>query len=244
MELFSGTGSVGQVARALGFEVVSVDIDDTWKPDICKDIRKLRPEEIYNFCNRNVINVVWASPDCSQYSHLRNCMPHIPRNIARSNEIVMATLSLIRRINPFAWFLENPATGKLKDQHFIKNIEYKDCCYCRYNKSLPFKKHTRIWGKGVQHWNSPKMCKTYSNLNAKSKLNRMLQAYGKTCAYYKKHGSHKYSVGSYKRRNLETSNISKTERLKIPSKLLHNLLHPIINELQNHKSGTQKNTRV
>jgi site-specific DNA-cytosine methylase len=215
----------------LGFEVISVDIDKTWKPDICSDICNLKAIDIYAFCNTKIIDVVWASPDCSQYSHVRNCMPHIPPNIKKSNTIVLSTLKLIKKLNPDYWFLENPATGRLKNQFFMELIPYKDCCYCRYNKDIPFRKHTRIWGNGVSHWKNPKMCKIYSNINEKAISRRLLQLHGKSCNYYRTHGSHKYSVAGHNRRNTETSNLSRTERLKIPKHLLKSLLKPLINKL-------------
>ena len=39
LDLFSGTGSVADVYRAHGYEVVTVDIDGRWKPDIKVDVR-------------------------------------------------------------------------------------------------------------------------------------------------------------------------------------------------------------
>lgn len=240
LELFAGTGSVGKMARVLGFQVISVDINRTWKPDICADIRTLNPEDIFAFSKTKCIDVIWASPDCSQYSHIRNCMPHIVPKIKKSNKLVLATLKLIKKLKPRYWFLENPATGRLKEQVFMKKIPYKDCCYCRYNKSVPFRKHTRIWGNGVRHWKRPKMCKVYSSVNQRAISNRLSQEYGKCCDYYKRHGSHRYSVASYKRRNSETSNLSRTQRLKIPKQLLKHLLKPILKKLhttQHEASG-------
>ena len=34
LELFKGTGSVGKVAKKLGFSIVSVDLEKKFKPDI------------------------------------------------------------------------------------------------------------------------------------------------------------------------------------------------------------------
>jgi hypothetical protein len=41
------------------------------------------------------------------------------------------------------YFIENPQTGKLKDQEFMKDLPFVDCDYCMYGK--PYRKRTRIW---------------------------------------------------------------------------------------------------
>jgi hypothetical protein len=64
LELFSGTGSVGRVAKALGWEVVSLDLKNA---DINLDILdwnfEVFPVGHFDF--------VWASPPCTEYSELK-----------------------------------------------------------------------------------------------------------------------------------------------------------------------------
>ena len=55
LELFSGTGSVGKVAKTLGWEVVSLDLKNA---DINEDILKWDYEKY----EPNYFDFVWASP--------------------------------------------------------------------------------------------------------------------------------------------------------------------------------------
>ena len=62
LELFSGTGSVGNVASDMGFEVISVDRDlpATHKCDIMDWNCKQYPP--------NYFDVLWMSPPFTEYS--------------------------------------------------------------------------------------------------------------------------------------------------------------------------------
>lgn len=227
LELFCGTGSVGQVAKEMGWEVISVDINPRWKPDICIDICELDADAINEKYGK--IDVIWASPDCSQYSQILNGYPKYKRKLQESNRVVEHTLALIAKLNPTYWFMENPATGLLKEQDFMKNIQWKDCCYCRYNKGRAFRKHTRIWGSGVSKWANPRMCARYATKEPRPgeaivAKRRRLQKHGLTCEFYRIHGRHDMTVGSNVSRYPYTTNLSKLDRLRIPRKLIWDLL--------------------
>ena len=86
LELFSGTGSVGKVARAMGIEVTSLDRD--MPADIQADImhwnnRTFQPHEF---------DIIWASPPCTEYSRAKTIGE---RNIAQANMVVERTLEVI-----------------------------------------------------------------------------------------------------------------------------------------------------
>ena len=79
MELFSGTGSVGKVARQLGYEVTSPD------KDMMADYRCDIMDFDYEAFEPGTIDVIWASPPCTEYSRAKTIGT---RNIAFANVIV------------------------------------------------------------------------------------------------------------------------------------------------------------
>ena len=72
LELFSGTGSVGKVAREKGWDVVSVDIDP--RADINVDIME------WDYRSSGMtFDVVWGSPPCTMYSKYQDV--HSPKHL-------------------------------------------------------------------------------------------------------------------------------------------------------------------
>ena len=135
LELFSGTGSVGEVFRERGWEVVSLDRD--MPADIRRDVMDWGYQEAFD---PGHFDFVWASPLCTEYSKAQTVGA---RKLEESTAIVQRTLDIIRYLSPFAWALENPQTGLLKWQPPMENIPYQDLDYCKYG--MPYRKRTRIW---------------------------------------------------------------------------------------------------
>ena len=65
LELFSGTQSVGKVARELGFEVVCLD------RDMDADIKCEIMDWDYKVYEPGSFDVIWASPPCTEYSRAK-----------------------------------------------------------------------------------------------------------------------------------------------------------------------------
>ena len=145
LELFSGTGSIGKVARKLHWYVVSLDLKDA---DINCDILdwdyKQYPRGYYDF--------IWASPPCTEYSIAKQTGV---RKLDKANKIVLRTLEIIDYFKPSVWFIENPQTGLLKKQVFMEGLSYKDIDYCKYG--MPYRKRTRLWNN-LENWKPRKLC--------------------------------------------------------------------------------------
>ena len=146
LELFSGTGSVGKVARELGFEVVSLDRD--MEADIKTDIMNWD----FSTYSEGDFDVIWASPPCTEYSRAKTIGI---RDIAGANEVVKRTLDIMDYLKPKYWIIENPETGLLKRQYFMVGIPFDNVDYCKYG--LPYRKRTTLWNN-VDNWVPKPLC--------------------------------------------------------------------------------------
>ena len=146
LEMFSGTGSVGLVAKSLGFNVISLDLKNA---DINTDILKWD----YKQFDRNHFDFIWSSPPCNEYSIAKT---RGIRNIEYSNSIVLKTIEIIKYFNPKYFVIENPQTGLLKHQEFMDEFDFKDVDYCKYGMS--YRKRTRLWNN-ITTWKPRDLCK-------------------------------------------------------------------------------------
>jgi len=64
---------------------------------------------------------VFTAVPCAEYSRLREYCKK-PPDIEKVNEVVLRTLEIIEYFKPKVWFIENPDSGKLKDQEFMKGL--------------------------------------------------------------------------------------------------------------------------
>ncbi len=151
LELFSGTHSVGKVCRELGWEVISLDLNDA---DINIDILKWD----YTQFPEGYFDIIWASPPCRTFSNLRRSW--VGRKLKEHGGVVctlemleqdMTTIGIpilrrteeiINYFKPKTYFIENPQTGRMKD--FMTHHKHYDVDYCKYC-DWGYKKRTRIW---------------------------------------------------------------------------------------------------
>ena len=161
LELFSGTGSVGKVCKQLDWDVVSVDL--LLPADHQCDIMQFD----YKQYSKDEFDIVWASPPCVSYSRLQDCWVGRKRNnkiftkqdiedmMNESDKLVLKAFEIIEYFNPHYWFLENPATGRLKNREMMKDKPFYDVDYCMYS-DWGYRKRTRIW-TNKKDWNN-KIC--------------------------------------------------------------------------------------
>lgn len=142
LELFKGTGSVGKVGKKYKFNIVSIDIEEKYKPDILIDILKWDYKKFYNETGFKP-DFIWASPPCNTYSPL--AYPLKERNIETSEplserakigtKILYRTIAIInyfKKINPKLFYvIENPR-GMMRNDKKIKKMILNNTLYCLY----------------------------------------------------------------------------------------------------------------
>ena len=151
LELFAGTGSVGKVAKELGFEVISLDRD--MPADINKDIMGWN----YQVFEPKQFDVIWASPPCTEYSRAKTTGV---RDIDGANKVVQRTLDIMEYFEPKYFIIENPQTGLLKEQVIMYGICFDDVDYCKYG--MPYRKRTRLWNN-IGNWHPRPLCTSDCN---------------------------------------------------------------------------------
>lgn len=135
-EFFKGTGSIGKVAKRLGFNVVSLDCESKYTPDIEAnllewDYKKWAEE------NDFVPDYIWASPPCNTFSpmvyRLHERDPHTAKpksERAREGTAVLhKTLEIIKyfqKKNPkMLYTIENPR-GMMRNDAEIKKLPNRE----------------------------------------------------------------------------------------------------------------------
>lgn len=236
LELFSGTGSIGKVAKARGWEVVSLDLETKFKPDIKADIM-VWDYKVYPVGHFDIIT---ASPVCLWWSVLRNsCIGReikahpgvkltkelIQQDIDRYGKpMVLKVLEIIEYLKPLFYTIENPQTGRMKE--FLSNLPHYDADYCKYS-NWGYKKRTRFWTNITNF--TPLLCKYDCDNMDGTRHKKVLGCVfvidedGKTIMLSTKALRDKYRQQGKKYKSDASRDTTKHERYRIPPKLIEDL---------------------
>ena len=126
LDLFSGLGGFSQAFSERGHDVVTIDIDRSFRPTIQADLMKPPIKKGAGF------DVVLASPPCEEFS--RDYMPWLSGDPEKGMVLVHAAKRIIDEIDPEFWVIEN-VRGAVK---YFKPLlgNYRQRCGSRY-----------LWGK-------------------------------------------------------------------------------------------------
>lgn len=137
LDLFSGLGGFSEPFRDRGHEVITLDIDSRFEPDIVADVREIRYPSL---SLDGEFDVVLASPPCEAFSIARAWHGWPPELQRDGLALVACTFQLIADIQPKWHVVENPR-GFLRN--FI-NPPKQTIHLCDWGGE--FQKPTDLWG--------------------------------------------------------------------------------------------------
>tara|TARA_R110001606_G_C15340241_1_gene646497 strand:- start:35 stop:652 length:618 start_codon:yes stop_codon:yes gene_type:complete len=166
LDLFCGTKSFTKEAKKLGYNTYTLDILEKFEPTFCCDLL----EWDYKQFPRGFFKIIWASPNCKDYSSL-NFLSKKVKDLTLSNQLVEKTIEIIEYFNPDYWYIENPQSGSLKDQDCmtLNYMPFNDIDYCKYG--FDYRKRTRIWNDNP-NWTGNHLCKGEHRCSQKKKTNK------------------------------------------------------------------------
>ncbi len=132
-DLCCGRKKASSAMRKFGWQVISIDIDPQFQPDILIDVRDFH----YHDCRPHLI---WASPPCDEFS--REDMPWCRTGRTPDLSIYEACQRIIQEAQPRYWVIENvrgavPYFGEPRQiiypfflwgffpELYVSNFEYK-----------------------------------------------------------------------------------------------------------------------
>jgi len=98
LDVCCGLKGASEAMLRLGWEVITIDSDPAFAPDICVDIRN------WHYQGKRP-DLVWCSPPCTEFS--RMAMPWLHPDKAPDLSVYLACKRIIREAKPVYWIIEN-----------------------------------------------------------------------------------------------------------------------------------------
>jgi len=151
LEICSGSGVMGAAFKSKNHNVITIDVNPDYHPDIVMDCMLLKKDSI-----PFVPDVVWFSPPCTTYS-IAGIGHHRSKNYEteevdpisieawQSDMMINHVLNVISEWNPKLAFMENPRGG-LRKMRFVTSrtgLTRYTITYCQYGDSRM--KPTDVW---------------------------------------------------------------------------------------------------
>lgn len=145
LDLFSGLGGFSAAfADSDEWDVVTVDVEERFDPDICSDVMDLRPSDF-----EREFDVVLVGHPCTLFSTAGNhdewdTDTKQPTGDRARDHVAMLyhTLGLVSGLSPKYWYLENPRRSRAR---WFIGPPKRWVSYCQYG--MDYQKDTGLWGE-------------------------------------------------------------------------------------------------
>tara|TARA_R110002020_G_scaffold15995_1_gene56774 strand:- start:2686 stop:3321 length:636 start_codon:yes stop_codon:yes gene_type:complete len=163
LELFAGSCSFSNVAKARGHETFTVDYIQYGKIDLVEDLFNVSFGDI-----PFKPDIIWASPPCTTFS-IASCSKHWtapdkygnrePKTEAAHDGLLLLeqTIWLMNEIQPKYYLIENPR-GLMRKMPKVEHLSRTTVTYCQYGDTRM--KPTDLWTNLIEDvWTPRPMCK-------------------------------------------------------------------------------------
>ncbi len=145
LDLGSGLKGASQAMVERGWQVVTVDINPEFEPDIVSDLREFS-------WNGPRPDLVWCSPPCDQFAKFAMwCWYDVSKLPKPDMSLVLSCKRIVNECNPRYWIIENVAGAKDWFRPVLGNPTLVLRPYYFWGHFPDFGDIRRTWGKKTKH---------------------------------------------------------------------------------------------